>query len=689
MDPARILGDLDDLQRRAVTATAGRLRIIAGAGSGKTRVLTRRIAHRVATEAADPRHVLALTFTRKAAGELRQRLHQLGLRDDVAAGTFHAVAYAQLRMLWADRGQEPWTLLDRKVPLIADLLPRQGRTRTTVLDVVTEIEWAKARRIDAAGYPEAATSARRQSGVEPAVVQATFERYEAEKRARRLLDFDDLLDGWRRAIERGDDFARAQRWRFRHVHVDEFQDVNPLQHAVLSALVGDEADLCVVGDPRQAIYAWNGADARYLVDFDRFWPGSSTVELIDNYRSTPQVLALASAVLRAAGRGRDTAAGGASVDLRAHRPDGAVPVVSAHASDQAEAAAIARRVRDRHQPGGRWGRQAVLVRTNAQTAIIEQALRAAAVPARVRGGSGLLTQPEVRSALGEIRRTPGPFASAVADLGALAAAARSEGPDGGAPDTGPAGSDDRAANLETLQRLAHDFAAMVPDPTVGGFIAWLSTSTGSDDGGTSDAVDITTFHAAKGLEWPIVHLAGLEDGLVPIGHARSTADHDEERRLFYVAVTRAESELYCTWAEERTFGERTVARRRSPFVEEAAEAGAFGGAARPRPARGAGTSATGTGQGGGRPTRRATRQATGGAPLTSADQALFDELRSWRNERARAARAPAYTVFNDETLLDLVDQRPSNPDALLDIRGIGPVKVSRFGSEILEVIARH
>lgn len=704
MDPARLIADLDNLQRRAVTTPAAPLRILAGAGSGKTRVLTRRIAHRVATGDADPRHVLALTFTRKAAGELRIRLRHLGLRDELAAGTFHAVAYAQLRNLWADRNQRPWELIDRKVPLVAELLPKGNRGGTTALDIVGEIEWAKARRIDPESYRAAVTAVDRRPGVDPTTVAETFANYEEQKKRRRLLDFDDLLDGWRRAIERGDDFAQGQRWRFRHVFVDEFQDVNPLQHAVLKALLDTSVDLCVVGDPRQAIYAWNGADAGYLVDFDRWWPGGATVELIDNYRSTPQILGVAAGVLAGGtSQGRlsksrvSDVTGGASVELRAHRPDGPSPTVVSFPDDKAEATGVARRVRDAHQPGGRWGRQAILVRTNGQGALIEQALRSAGVPCRVRGGGGLLSQPEVRAALREIGRSHAPFASVVADLGAMAATARStrtgepsgageEALDLGAaaqpiPDdeSSPniAGSDDRAANIETLQRLARDYAALVPTPNVGGFTSWLRTSTGADEGGTSDAVEIATFHAAKGLEWPIVHLAGLEDGLVPIGHAKTPTELAEERRLFYVAVTRAEQELHCSWSQERTFGERTVGRRRSPFLDEAEAAGGFGGpVVRRRRDRGGADTTTSRA-----PARRRRRNGT------EEDSPLAEALREWRREQAKLARVPAYTVFNDETLDELVARRPATAADLLAVHGIGPVKVNRFGEAILSIIA--
>jgi len=290
----------------------------------------------------------------------------------------------------------------------------------------------------------------------------------------------------------------------------------------------------------------------------------------------------------------------------------------------------------------------------------------------------------VKAALRDIRRINGPFTTVIADVGAMAAQARADHdpPDNDSgPTDPPEGADDRAANLEALQRLAHDYAALVPNPQVSGFIAWLTTSTGGDETASSDAVEIATFHAAKGLEWPVVHLAGLEDGLVPIGHAKAATDQAEERRLFYVAVTRAEQQLYCTWAGERTFGERAVTRRRSPFVDEAELAGVFGGPPRKPPATGGGTPGAATSRRA-RGSRDGRRQVPDGP-----DAALHERLRQWRSDRARTARAPAYTVFNDDTLDDLVRTRPSSVDQLLMVRGIGPVKVSRFGDELLALIA--
>ncbi|HEX8804174.1 MAG TPA: ATP-dependent helicase, partial [Acidimicrobiales bacterium] len=297
MGADHLLHDLDESQRRAVTSPAQPLAILAPAGSGKTRVLTRRIAWRVETGDADASHVLALTFTRRAAGELRDRLRVLGVRDGVATGTFHGVAYAQLRARWADEGRQPPALLARKGRLLGEL--RRGG-QLTAAQLAGEIEWAKAHLVGPDGYIDAVAAARRRTPAPPAQVADAYARYEDEKRTRRLVDFDDLLRLCSHLIETDAAFAATQRWRFRHLFVDEFQDVNALQMQLLDAWRGDRYDLCVVGDPRQAIYGWNGADARFLDGFQARYPPAEVVALERNYRSTPQVLAAAADVLRAA-----------------------------------------------------------------------------------------------------------------------------------------------------------------------------------------------------------------------------------------------------------------------------------------------------------------------------------------------------------------------------------------------------
>jgi DNA helicase-2/ATP-dependent DNA helicase PcrA len=274
MDPEGLLEGLDDAQRRAVTSTAQPLVVLAPAGSGKTRVLTRRIAYRVATGEADPRHVLALTFTRKAAGELTARLGRLGLRGDATAGTFHAVAWGSLRTRWADQGRTPPTLLDRKARVLAEVAPKStGRDRRSpVADLATEIEWAKARMVTPDTYVDAVVAAGRRTALRPDAVADAYRAYEQHKQRAGLVDFDDLLALCARALEDDERFAAAQRWRHRHLFVDELQDVNPLQFRLLEAWRGPSYDVTAVGDPQQAIYGWNGADARFLLDIHRHWP---------------------------------------------------------------------------------------------------------------------------------------------------------------------------------------------------------------------------------------------------------------------------------------------------------------------------------------------------------------------------------------------------------------------------------
>ncbi len=716
MDAQQVLDGLNPAQREAVTCPTTPLAILAGAGTGKTRVLTRRIAYRALAGEHDPRHVLALTFTRKAAGELSSRLRQLGLRDQVVAGTFHSVAYAQLRARWADRGVRPPELLDRKIGFVIRLL--SGAQRASALDIVGEIEWAKARDIEPDEYGAEAHRLGRRAPLAYRDMAAVYQRYEQEKHKRRMVDFDDLLRLCRRDLREDREFAHAQQWRYQHLFVDEFQDVNPLQRSLLDAWVGGRRDLCVVGDPNQAIYGWNGADPGALASFADDHPGSATIVLRDNYRSSPQILAVANAVL--AGAVLDQPAADADPSprtaapvtlvevegLRANRPDGPIPEVVTYPDDQAEAQGVARSLRDHHRPGGSWSSQAVLCRTNAQVAVIEQALHGTSIPFRVRGGSGLLDQPEVKAALRDIQRHPGDLSTALADL-ATSVAGGVEQLDGLEPGergdaSDPAGAampaaDSRAANLEALARLGRDYLAIESRPSTTGFVTWLGETARSDQPDRQgDAVELATFHAAKGLEWPIVHLTGLEQGLVPIGHARTGDDLAEERRLFYVALTRAEQELRLTWAQTRTFGERVATRTPSPYLDQvdlAAEALRSGtvptdwasqlGAQRARRHLEAA-----------RPRRRGSARTGRGASGAAAELdgpalATFEALKAWRSQQAKAASVPAYVIFHDRVLAEVAATRPASTTALLAVPGIGTVKVERFGDEILAILAEH
>ncbi|MFZ6004862.1 MAG: ATP-dependent helicase [Actinomycetota bacterium] len=674
MDPEALLDGLDANQRLAVTSTAMPLVILAPAGSGKTRVLTRRIAYRVAMGESDPRHVLALTFTRKAAGELTDRLARLGLRGDTTAGTFHAVAWGLLRTRWADQRRDPLTLLDRKGRLLREVAPKlPGRdARSTIGDLATEIEWAKARMVTPDTYVEAVAAAGRKPGLRAELVADAYAGYETRKQRGGLVDFDDLLALCARALEDDPIFAGAQRWRFRHLYVDELQDVNPLQFRLLEAWRGDRYDVTAVGDPQQAIYGWNGADAGFLLDVHRHWPPAQVVELECSYRSTPQILDAAALVLRGARQPAQR--------VVATRPDGPDVHVSAHPTDRAEAIAVARAIRLAHAPGRPWSDQAVLVRTHAQTALLTEALRESGIPHRLRGGAAFLDRPEIRAALRELRDATTPLGTALVDLELrLTASVEADIAIEGSEDAD--GSEEAWASAEAVAALidmGRDFLRLDPSGRGDGFARWLTATVQSEGDARrgGDAVDVATFHAAKGLEWVTVHLAGVEDGYVPIAHARTTAAKAEEARLVYVAMTRAQRELRISWAEQRTFASKVVDRRRSPLLDpivgrEAASTHAARETAGPPVEDWAEEVAH----------QRAAlqRASTAGTPG-------LDALRHWRDSAARAARVEPAAVVPDHVLARIATSRPHDLTELGAIRGVGPILASRLGPAMLEAL---
>lgn len=683
VDADRLLDGLDPDQRLAVTTPAQPLAILAGPGSGKTRVLTRRIAHRCATGTADPRHVLAVTFTRKAAAELDQRLAKLGLRDLPAAGTFHALAYAQLRTAWAADNQAAPVLIDRKARLLGRVLGNTRRIRA--IDLAAEIEWSKARLVTPEAYPAAAAAAGRQPPAEPERIAGWYRAYEDLKRTRRVVDFDDLLLLAAARIERDPSFAAAQRWRFRHLFVDEYQDVNPLQERLLRAWLGDRPDLCVVGDPDQAIYSWNGADASFLNDFTRHHPGAEVVRLEHAYRSTPQVLAAAAAVRRDPGRRAFTA----------HRPDGPPPVVVGYQTDLDEAAGVARAIRELHGPGRPWAAQAVLVRTHAQAALFEEAFRRAVIPYRVRGGTRLLDDPEVQRLLDGFQRRRDPLVTTLDDLEAGVAAQRTAlldaaDPGGGSPAAVagdrrelPASTEGRRLDvLEQVVRLGRELLAADPGAPTDALPGWLRTMLISDAPDSGDAVTIASFHAAKGLEWDVVHVAGCEVGYVPITHARTPAARAEEERLFYVAVTRAATVLRCSWARHRTFTTDPVERAPSPLLGRVREAVAE--------LERAGRSASdAVGAVHGARAVLADEPADPSADPEERARRIAAELRRWRADQARKASVRPTVVLSDRGLDAVARHQPRSEAELAGLAGLGPFTRAQHGARILAIVADH
>ena len=633
-----LLDGLTDEQRDAVTTAASPLCIIAGAGSGKTRVLTRRIAWHATQGTKDPRRFLALTFTRRAAAELRSRTRRLGLREEVAAGTFHSAALATLRRFWDHTGRAHPTLLDRRMAFLARSHPKLDRETIAGLDA--EIGWARARLVTPGAYADSARAARRRPPRSADFVARAYADYQDSKRKKRLIDFDDVLALTHATMQREPAFAQAQRWRHRHLFVDELQDVNPLQFEVLKSLLGSESTLVVVGDPDQAIYGWNGAEPDFINRIDEHLPGVAVVRLRTNFRSTPEVLA-------AAGRVLD------QPPQPSARLGGDRPTLTAVDAD-GEPAAVARAVRARHRPGAPWRHQAVLARTNAQLPALRNALEADGIPTRSRGEGAMLRRPEIVDLLDRWPRR-----------GALSAALADERLDT-AGDGRDAPDMERATMVETFLDLARDHLVLEPDAGVDEFVSALR----HDDlvATAGDAVELATFHSAKGLEWPIVHLVGLEDGLVPIASARSTPARAEEQRLLYVATTRARHELHVTWCTRRTVGDTLHHRAPSPWLD------AF---ARPDEAPFAPPDLAGL------------RERLGDRPsdidLTDLVTPVVDSLKEWRRSVAKAAKVAPTAVLSDEALGRIAEERPTSIGELAGMQGVGPGKARRFGPRLLEI----
>jgi len=584
----RLLAGCDPQQREAITTEARPLCVLAAAGSGKTRVLTRRIAWRVNAGSASAQYVLALTFTRKAASELRGRLAGLGLGEPATAGTFHAVALAELRRLAAERGRPVPAVIASKAGLLAAAAGHDiAHDRASLADLASEIEWAQAQCLTARDYQQAVSTCGRPSPGDPSVVTEIWKRYDREKQRRGVLDFDDLLLRCATELEQDPDFAASARWRFRHMFVDEYQDVNPAQVRLLDTWLGDNDDLCVVGDPDQAIYAWNGSDPRALIDFPQRHPGARVVTLAMNYRSTDAVLAVATAVLKgeptisseppAADRPAELSAELEDARLTGYpRSGGPLHPIVAYDTDDDEALGVITALRRARSPGAPWSSLAILARTNAQLVLFERELNAAGVPFRSGGGRAFLARPQVRRALERLTSSSGsPGLHAwLEELSVLAGAsalgvADDERDAFDDPSTvyGPVETTAVDDDLVELSALAAEYLRCDSSASPAGFVTWLEASLRSDPPRqVGDAVDVMTFHRAKGLEWRVVFVTGLEDGLVPIAHARTPEAVAEERRLLYVACTRAMDDLRCSWARERSFAGRHSMRRPSPYL---------------------------------------------------------------------------------------------------------------------------
>ena len=558
-----LLAGLDPEQREVTLAARGPVCVLAGAGTGKTRAITYRIAYAALSGTVDPAHVLALTFTVRAAGELRGRLRQLGT-GQVRASTFHAAALRQLNYFWPRVvGGRPPQLIGSKAGLVREAAKR-ARVRLdgspgALADAAAEIEWAKAIQVRPDGYARAAAAAGRSAGAGADNLAAVYAAYEDLRRERHLIDFESVLELTAAILIDSRAAADQVRDTFRHFVVDEYQDVNPLQKLLLDAWLGARDDLCVVGDPNQVIYSFTGATSSYLTGFTAEFPGATVVRLVRDYRSTPQVVAVANQLIKSA------------APLAAQRPPGPRPVLTEYPDDSEEAAGLADRVRALLAAGMPAREIAILVRVNADTERFELALAEAGLPYVIRGAERFYERPVIRQALVLLRgaargETVGESGDSLPDSVRHVLTGIGLSPRPPSALRGGAATRENWESLAAIAQLADEMYAARPEATLADFSAELAQRADLGHAPAVDGVTLASMHAAKGLEWDAVLLPGLVEGLMPIVHARTAEAVEEERRLLYVAVTRAREHLYLSWSPARAAGGRG-GRQRSRFLD--------------------------------------------------------------------------------------------------------------------------
>ena len=625
VDLDALLRGLDTDQRAAVSCAESPLAIVAAAGSGKTTVLTRRIAYRVATDPdVAAQHVLALTFTNQAASELRRRLRHVGLRERIEAGTFHAVALRLLRQRAIDTDQRLPVVASDRFRLINEALRLVGSKADPTV-VLNELDWTRARQLSPAESLTAAKRVGRRFSLEPTEFIAVADAYVTIKTRRGVVDFDDLLERCLGALNTDRQWAAGIRWRFRHLFVDESQDLNPLQHSLLEAIRDGRPDLCLVGDPRQAIFGFNGADPAIMNNVEQLYPGITIVRLTRNYRCTPQIIDAARGVLRRADQSDDSIA----VPV-----DGVGVRVVGETDEAAENIAVGRILRDIVGSQQTWRSCAVLARTTAQLNALNTALVRAGVPTSLRGRAD--ARREFGAALGEAYacRTH-------ADLGAWAERVTSD-----------------TSVDPTRSRVAEAADRFVAQGTGMTFRAWVELHSPFDDLNNAepdDAVDLLTLHAAKGREWQTVIIVGTEQGLIPHSTATSRTQRDEEARLLYVACTRAREQLILTWAAQRN-GRKT---QPSPLI---------------------GDIVTRNEEPVGAPPARARTRV--------APDPVYAALVAWRSNAAKAAQVTPSAICSDESLRAVARVRPSTIAEIVAITDLGPVSAARIAPRMLDVLSR-
>ncbi|MFD1859900.1 ATP-dependent DNA helicase [Aeromicrobium camelliae] len=678
-DAEDLLAGLDPEQRQVAQALRGPVCVIAGAGTGKTRAITHRIAYGVATGVYKPTEVLAVTFTTRAAGEMRTRLAQLGA-GGVQARTFHSAALRQARYFWPRvYGTEFPEIIASKFGLVAEAAKRVGVPTDTALirDLSAEVEWSKVSTIRPEDYAREAPQRRRQvADLDHGTTGAILRAYEDVKHERGRIDMEDILLVTAAILADDERVAAEVRRQYRWFVVDEYQDVNPLQATLLDLWLGGRDDLCVVGDPRQTIYSFAGASPRILAGFGRKFPDAERHELVRNYRSTPQIVAAANAVFGPRG--------GDGVQLRSQQEPGNPVSYQGYPDETAEANAVANEIALLHRRGTPYKQIAVLFRINAQSEAFEEALGQHGIPFVLRGVEGFFQRAEVRQAV-TLLRGAARAGEGAGDLVADVRAVLSTMNHTEEPPSGSGAVRDRWESLHAIVTMAGDLAAEQPDADLTALVADLDRRAQQAHAPTADGVTLATLHAAKGLEWDAVFLVGMHEGMMPSVHADTPAAVEEERRLFYVGVTRARHDLIISWSATRHpggRGNRPPTRFLDALLPAQHEAR--------QPVRSPRQRKVALCRVCRKPLAAADRSRGRCADCPSTyDEALFEALRTWRKEISTEQSVPAYVVFTDATLQAIAEVKPTSVQQLAGIRGVGQAKLERYGDAVLSVVTEH
>ena len=618
---------MDADQRAAVTCPETATVVHAGAGSGKTRVLTHRIAYRIATGSAAAERVLAITFTREAASEMRRRLLHLGVARDlqsVTVGTFHAIALALLRQRLSDLHKPMPAIINNRQQLLATAIgdhPLASRSR----EILIEIDWAHARLIQPATFAQTAKRLGRYAPAPHNEIATIYKKYEQLKLQRNVLDLDDLITRVIEAMRTDNAYAQAVRWRYRHLFVDEAQDMNPLQYELFDAIRGQRSDVFVVGDPMQAIYGWNGSDRKLFDELPDKLRGTTVLHLPNNYRCSPQILAAAKAVATHADH---------KLKAKSMRPDSEPVIAKGFSDNEAEATGIATMLWSYASRGGAnpWKMSAVLVRTNNQIEPIVDALVASGILVRTSRPA-----PELTSAISDAAQctTRNSLTTWATDVFTEST------------------SEIQRWVAEQLQLfLKLDHPGSVDGRT---FASWMRTNPAEQQG--PDGVEVLTFHSAKGREWDCVVVAGAEVGLLPHISAISKEQQQEEVRLAYVALTRASNQLFITWSESRKG--RTTGR--SLLVAEISDSAPI-------------------------VDHNVISKRTARVSASERVVSLEDQLKKWRSSRARVIRQLPNAVLADHELNLIALQKPTSIEDLGKI--VGQITAKQIGPDLLTIIAK-